>query len=866
MKKIKRSRDFLNGESFNQVIEYEPNIEGMKGRTTIQLFESGNIVKEVVSDNFIGLAMNNFFETTTKNNLFYSLVNQAPTDTAMSPIKFLKLINDDSVELPNDDLFSRSKYTGHCRLDTTSVYDNSFAGIVNSAETHWDPILKRHRFVVDFATDRANGTFKEIHLTTEMYNSNPNRLYVSGRERIYSKRIMKASDSRVGALHDDKSNSFIIISSDYNSISKFTFQSLNLETGEVKNIKTPQAYTNNVSTSSFINMWKDNVKNIIYTLPSLKVGSSFVVYGHNPETFEIVSQHKLEELIPELMSSGSTYYIKVAKNKLDETLHFFATNSSEVVLNYVKTKNDFTVAEKILIPISDFRVPSVQIIQGNGKSLFLIGTSSSNSEINVYSVDDFVSYSGFVIELDYSRIICSSDADNQKIFVVDASSSSSQKIVKLFPGTIGAKNVLPHPITKDNSQTMKIIYDIYIENLKDLSSDKESIIPSNIANLKGEIQSDFVLLDWDISTDPNVIGYFIYINGVKRNIDPISSNSFRLALDDLSLNMIYKLYVTTADRYGNESGYDDYFLVDRKSPETVSNLQAIESEDNRSVTLVWDLLDDDVKYNIYQDDVKIGEVDNLSTFKVDNLLPETQYNFHIVAIDKFENEGLPCEKVYVDMSYPTTPINLTAYSSVELVPSNPDWNSDIKINWLDNKWLRNVDYKGVPTLSNNKISHSMTTSTQFEININKNSNINITYSIESEGTHDPFRLYIDGVEKLVDSGLKERVQTSIPISEGMHTIKLEYRKDGSSSVGLDSVFIEKFIIDLDGQDILIWDHEKEVDFKEYKIYLDSVAIGNTKNKMFSIADHLIKEQPQVFEVSAIDLSEKESEKVSLTIS
>ncbi len=64
---------------------------------------------------------------------------------------------------------------------------------------------------------------------------------------------------------------------------------------------------------------------------------------------------------------------------------------------------------------------------------------------------------------------------------------------------------------------------------------------------------------------------------------------------------------------------------------------------------------------------------------------------------------------------------------------------------------------------------------------------------------DVFRVYVDGVGKLTRSGETAWELVSIPVTPGIHTVRLEYAKDASRAVGSDTVWIDN-IRYLDGTD------------------------------------------------------------------
>lgn len=154
---IDYSKDFLSGET----IERKRNKEDLnyRGIATVQLFdEKGNVVQEVKSENMINskwlsyLYKSFFCTQLIKNNYAFFFYGN-------SPAQYMILSDNSEAEELNEVV------KGNCIgwADGWKTYSGSDVkrGTLNTAETNDDDFRKH--FVIDFPTHAANGTFQSIY-------------------------------------------------------------------------------------------------------------------------------------------------------------------------------------------------------------------------------------------------------------------------------------------------------------------------------------------------------------------------------------------------------------------------------------------------------------------------------------------------------------------------------------------------------------------------------------------------------------------------------------------------------------------------------------------------------------------------------
>lgn len=156
------------------------------------------------------------------------------------------------------------------------------------------------------------------------------------------------------------------------------------------------------------------------------------------------------------------------------------------------------------------------------------------------------------------------------------------------------------------------------------------LVPSAPINLSATSDINSIDFLWDLnSVEENVLGYNLYEYGVKKNTELITTDSFKL------LNVVpdqIKKYQITAVSTGGESAMSSAVYSSAMSEQNPPLLSYDILKDT-SLRLTWT----DVaanKYLVYKDDVFVK--DTIYKFMdINNLDPDTTYDFKVVAEDKY---------------------------------------------------------------------------------------------------------------------------------------------------------------------------------------------------------------------------------------
>jgi len=100
---------------------------------------------------------------------------------------------------------------------------------------------------------------------------------------------------------------------------------------------------------------------------------------------------------------------------------------------------------------------------------------------------------------------------------------------------------------------------------------------------------------------------------------------------------------------------------------------------------------------------------------------------------------------------------------------------------------------GVYAARSGAIGHSASTTLQITMNVASAGNITFARRVSSESGYDFLKFYVDNTEKGSWSGEVAWSNVSYPVTQGNHTFKWTYSKDGSATGGSDAVFIDDII-------------------------------------------------------------------------
>ncbi|MCD4697388.1 MAG: T9SS type A sorting domain-containing protein, partial [Bacteroidales bacterium] len=121
---------------------------------------------------------------------------------------------------------------------------------------------------------------------------------------------------------------------------------------------------------------------------------------------------------------------------------------------------------------------------------------------------------------------------------------------------------------------------------------------------------------------------------------------------------------------------------------------------------------------------------------------------------------------------------------------NMDWEFGGNADWV----IDQTDpYEGIYSAKSGSISHSQTSSLLITIDVASDDQISFFRKVSSESGWDYLRFFIDNIEKGEWGGEVSWAEVSYPVTEGTHTFKWEYSKDGSVNSGSDCGWVDYII-------------------------------------------------------------------------
>lgn len=153
----------------NEVIDF-PKFKNPKGKIKIELFDdlTGKKIEEVNSTNFIAKNITDFYFKSAMASLF---TQKKYTDGVNlyenlgDPFKNIELTNAEHAELPDLEWYRKGDLIGYARTDSVYSGSDTLLGSYNSKESYTN--VEKVHMVFDFPTHAANGTFSSIYFTKD---------------------------------------------------------------------------------------------------------------------------------------------------------------------------------------------------------------------------------------------------------------------------------------------------------------------------------------------------------------------------------------------------------------------------------------------------------------------------------------------------------------------------------------------------------------------------------------------------------------------------------------------------------------------------------------------------------------------------
>lgn len=216
--------------------------------------------------------------------------------------------------------------------------------------------------------------------------------------------------------------------------------------------------------------------------------------------------------------------------------------------------------------------------------------------------------------------------DNELVSTVTTNSFSMSNLV---PGTHVYKVVPVDTFNKDfNGATLS-----YVVPIPDVTP------PAVPTNIKITPDRYTAAVTWDKPNDPDLLGYYLYLDDARVNASPELNNSFNLI--GLTPNKEYKVQVVSVDMTGNLSAKSSPVnfktLTLQTAPSTPGNFAGYAFY--KGAALSWLPASSAQSYIVYMDGVELFQTAQTNT-KVSNLENGTEYQFQVSAVNEIGESDL----------------------------------------------------------------------------------------------------------------------------------------------------------------------------------------------------------------------------------
>lgn len=190
----------------NEVIDF-PKFKNPKGKIKIELFDdlTGKKIEEVHSTNFIAKNITDTYFKMAMASLFTKDKKKGGVNLNNylgDPFHIMSLTTDSSLEIPEKEWYRKGDLIGYAYSDREYVGSDKFLGTYNINESYTS--IEKIHMVFDFPTHAANGTFSSIYFTksTQLYDAYfLNKPFSADIKNVIS---AKKYNNEVWVLHDDK--------------------------------------------------------------------------------------------------------------------------------------------------------------------------------------------------------------------------------------------------------------------------------------------------------------------------------------------------------------------------------------------------------------------------------------------------------------------------------------------------------------------------------------------------------------------------------------------------------------------------------------------------------------------------------------
>lgn len=452
---LARKENFVTGEVI-EMLKHKVSSIPLRGFTKIELFDEkrfGKKVEEVTAENFISINTKDYLEYilireysqigawSTSSKTYYES-NMRPITGRFFPFDTIALTTDSRPENPQSERIVMGDIIGYA-FKNEYVGTDTKRGTINAAESYTDKGIAH--FVFDFSTQAANGTFSSVvwYASLSSSSAGPQQYYQKNYEWYVALKgkngLTNNSDYRGGLCFDG--SSFWTLESTGSGAKKI-----------VEVLVTPGTNGKN-ATFTLGRVWDSHVSYYSDVVYDMTYDSDYIYYVVNPSaaSFNTIYRVKKSDGTRSTITlSGFRYLYGIER----VGAYFYVLGQSATQVNGVYplrwAKYD-----------SSFNIIEAKNIFDNDVGAYGMAYNQQKNEIAVRTSNGIFIYDLQMNRLSYSISQPNSPYTYPGIAVKDGEYFLRDEFSFFMAelGSLGARNLLPTPVTKTSTNTMKVTYD-----------------------------------------------------------------------------------------------------------------------------------------------------------------------------------------------------------------------------------------------------------------------------------------------------------------------------------------------------------------------------------------------------------------------
>ncbi|OAO77825.1 hypothetical protein TGS27_2609 [Geobacillus stearothermophilus] len=451
---LARKENFVTGEVI-EMLKHKVSSIPIRGFTKVELFDEkrfGKKVEEVTAENFISINMKDYLEyilireysqigAWSTNSKTYYESNMRPLTSRFFPFDTIALTTDSRPENPQNERVVMGDIVGYA-FKNEYVGTDTKRGTINAAESYTNKGIAH--FVFDFSTQAANGTFSSV----VWYSDTGSPTSISA-QRYYQKNY-----EWYVAL---KGNNGITSNYDYrgglcfDGSSFWTMESTGSGAKKIVEVLVTPGTNGKNATFTLGRVWDSHTSSTSDVAYDMTYDSDYIYYTAKYGSLNTIYRVKKSDGTRSTITlSGFRYLYGIER----VGAYFYVLGQSATQVNGVYplrwAKYD-----------SSFNIIEAKNIFDNDVGAYGMAYNQQKNEIAVRTSNGMFIYDLSMNRLSYVISQPNSPESYPGIAVKDGEyflrDEYSFYMAEL--GSLGARNLLPTPVTKTSTNTMKVTYD-----------------------------------------------------------------------------------------------------------------------------------------------------------------------------------------------------------------------------------------------------------------------------------------------------------------------------------------------------------------------------------------------------------------------